>query len=148
MIIRLDQSFIQTLSQLGENFSGNDKQKLASNLDSKYGDIRSILRDKENKNTDFEATVIEIGKIDSRTYTLNLYKSNDSENDDIPFEVTQLLPTISRVRMDIMATLHQKSSDDNLTYLKVGQVYDDGDIHSRYLEEIMEEEEGKRPPTS
>lgn len=148
MIIRLDQSFIQTLSQLGENFSGNDKQKLASNLDSKYGDIRSILRDKENKNTDFEATAIEIGKIDSRTYTLNLYKSNDSENDDIPFEVTQLLPTISRVRMDIMATLHQKSSDDNLTYLKVGQVYDDGDIHSRYLEEIMGEEEGKRPPTS
>ena len=148
MIIRLDQSFIQTLSQLGENFSGNDKQKLASNLDSKYGDIRSILRNKENKNTDFEATAIEIGKIDSRTYTLNLYKSNDSENDDIPFEVTQLLPTISRVRMDIMATLHQKSSDDNLTYLKVGQVYDDGDIHSRYLEEIMEEEEGKRPPTS
>ncbi len=148
MIIRLDQSFIQTLSQLGENFSGNDKQKLASNLDSKYGDIRSILRDKENKNTDFEATAIEIGKIDSRTYTLNLYKSNDSENDDIPFEVTQLLPTISRVRMDIMATLHQKSSDDNLTYLKVGQVYDDGDIHSRYLEEIKEEEEGKRPPTS
>ncbi|HYF99666.1 MAG TPA: hypothetical protein VD815_06210 [Candidatus Saccharimonadales bacterium] len=148
MIIRLDQSFIQTLSQLGENFSGNDKQTLASNLDSKYGDIRSILRDKENKNTDFEATAIEIGKIDSRTFTLNLYKSNDSENDDIPLEVTQLLPTISKVRMDILATLHQKSSDDNLTYLKVGQVYDDGDIHSRYLEEIMEEEEGKRPPTS
>ena len=73
--------------------------------------------------------------------------SNDSENDDIPFEVTQLLPTISRVRMDIMATLQKQSSDNNLTYLKVGHVYDDGDIHSRYLEEIIEEEEGKRPPT-
>lgn len=148
MIIRLDQSFIETLSQLGENFSGNDKQRLASSIDSKYDDIRSILREKENKNTDFEATAVEIGKIDSRTYTLNLYKSNDSENDDIPFEVTELLPTISRVRMDIMATLSKKSSDGNLTYLKVGQVYDDGDIHSRYLEEIMEEEEGKRPPTN
>ena len=148
MIIRLDQSFIETLSQLGENFSGNDKQRLASSIDSKYDDIRSILREKENKNTDFEATAVEIGKIDSRTYTLNLYKSNDSENDDIPFEVTELLPTISRVRMDIMATLSKKSSDGNFTYLKVGQVYDDGDIHSRYLEEIMEEEEGKRPPTS
>lgn len=148
MIIRLDQSFIETLSQLGENFSGNEKQRLASSIDSKYDDIRSILREKENKNTDFEATAVEIGKIDTRTYTLNLYKSNDSENDDIPFEVTELLPTISRVRMDIMATLSKKSSDGNLTYLKVGQVYDDGDIHSRYLEEIMEEEEGKRPPTN
>ena len=73
--------------------------------------------------------------------------SNDSENDDIPLEVTQLLPTISKVRMDIMATLHKESADNKLSYLKVGQLYDDGDIHSKYLEEIMEEEEGKRPPT-
>ncbi len=29
MIIRLDQSFIETLSQLGEIFSGNDRQRLA-----------------------------------------------------------------------------------------------------------------------
>ena len=49
--------------------------------------------------------------------------------------------------MDIMATLHKQSNDNNLTFLKVGQVYDDGDIHSKYLEEIMEEEEGKRPPS-
>jgi hypothetical protein len=147
MIIRLDQSFIETLSQLGESFSGNDRQRLTVFMDSKYDDIRSTLKEQEDKNIDFEAKAFEIGKIDSRTYTLNFYKSNDSENDDIPFEVTQLLPTISRVRMDIMATLQKQSSDNNLTYLKVGQVYDDGDIHSRYLEEILEEEEGKRPPT-
>ncbi len=147
MIIRLDQSFIETLSQLGESFSGNDRQRLTTFIDSKYDVIRSTLKEQEDKNIDFEAKAFEIGKIESRTYTLNFYKSNDSENDDIPFEVTQLLPTISRVRMDIMATLQKQSSDNNLTYLKVGQVYDDGDIHSRYLEEIMEEEEGKRPPT-
>jgi hypothetical protein len=147
MIIRLDQSFIETLSQLGESFSGNDRQRLTAFIDSKYDDIRSTLKEQEDKNIDFEAKAFEIGKIDSRTYTLNFYKSNDSENDDIPFEVTQLLPTISRVRMDIMATLQKQSSDNNLTYLKVGHVYDDGDIHSRYLEEIIEEEEGKRPPT-
>ena len=147
MIIRLDQSFIETLSQLGENFSGNDRQRLTAYIDFIYDDIRSTLKEQENKNADFETKSVEIGKIDSRTYTLNFYKSNDSENDDIPLEVTQLLPTISRVRMDIMATLQKQSSDNNLTYLKVGQVYDDGDIHSRYLEEILEEEEGKRPPT-
>ena len=148
MIIRLDQSFIETLSKLGENFSGNDKQRLASSIDSMYDKIRSILKEQENKNTDFEAKAVEIGKIDSRTFTLNFYKNKDSENDDIPFEVTQLLPTLSTVRMDIMATLSKKSSDGNLTYLKVGQVFDDGDIHSKYLEEITEEEEGTRPSTS
>ena len=147
MIIRLDQSFIETLSQLGEIFSGNDRQRLAACIDSIYEDIRYTLKVQENKNADFEPKSVEIGKIDSRTYTLNFYKSIDSENDDIPLEVTQLLPTISRVRMDIMATLHKQSNDNNLTFLKVGQVYDDGDIHSKYLEEIMEEEEGKRPPS-
>jgi len=148
MIIRLDQSFIETLSQLGENFSGNNRQRLAAGIDSLYDKIRSTLKEQENKNTNFEVKSVEIGKIDSRIYTLNFYKNKDSENDDIPFEVTQILPTISSVRMDIMATLHKQSSDNNLTYLKVGQVYDDGDIHSKYLEEIIEEEEGKRPPTS
>ena len=147
MIIRLDQSFIETLSQLGENFSGNDRQRLTAYIDFIYDDIRSTLKEQENKNADFETKSVEIGKIDSRTYTLNFYKSNDSENDDIPLEVTQLLPTISKVRMDIMATLHKESTDNKLSYLKVGQVYDDGDIHSKYLEEIIEEEEGKRPPT-
>jgi len=50
--------------------------------------------------------------------------------------------------MDIMATLHKQSSDGNLTYLKAGQVYDDGDIHSKYLEEITEEESKKTSPTN
>jgi len=40
MIIRLDQSFVETLSQLGEDFSGDDMQRLAASIDSKYGDIR------------------------------------------------------------------------------------------------------------
>ncbi len=92
------------------------------------------------------SSLIFLARIDSRTYTLNFYKNKDSENDDIPFEVTQLLPTLSTVRMDIMATLHKQSSDGNLTYLKAGQVYDDGDIHSKYLEEITEEESKKTSP--
>jgi len=93
--------------------------------------------------------VIELGKIGSRTFTLNLYNSKDSENDDVPFEITQLLPTISPVRINIMANLHSQSNNSNSSYLKVGQVYDDGDgdIHSKYFEEVIEEEEGRRPPT-
>ena len=147
MIIRLDQSFVETLSQLGENFSGDDMQRLAASIDSKYDDIRSILKEQENNNIDFEPKVIELGKIGSRVFTLNLYKSKDSENDDVPFEITQLLPTISPVRIDIMTKLHNQSNNSNSNYLKVGQVYDDGDIHSKYFEEVIDEEEGRRPPT-
>jgi hypothetical protein len=31
--------------------------------------------------------------------------------------------------------------------LKAGQVYDDGDTHSRFINEIIEEDEGRRPIT-
>ena len=74
MIIRLDQSFIETLSQLGENFSGNDRQRLTAYIDFIYDDIRSTLKEQENKNADFETKSVEIGKIDSMTYTLNFYE--------------------------------------------------------------------------
>lgn len=73
--------------------------------------------------------------------------SKDSEIDDVSFDITQLLPTISPVRIDIMANLHTQSYNSNSSYLKVGQVYDDGDIHSKYFEEVIDEEEGRRPTT-
>ena len=63
MIIRLDQSFIETLSQLGENFSGNDRQRLTACIDSIYDDIRSTLKELENKNTNFEAKAVEMVKL-------------------------------------------------------------------------------------
>ncbi len=65
--------------------------------------------------------------------------------------ITQLLPTISPVRIDIMSKLHQKQQQqtnvNDSTYLKAGQVYDDGDTHSRYVDEIIEEDDGMRPPS-
>ena len=73
MIIRLDQSFIETLSQLGENFSGNDRQRLTAYIDFIYDDIRSTLKEQENRES-VETKSVEIGKIDSRTYTLNFYE--------------------------------------------------------------------------
>lgn len=140
MIIRLEPSFIETLKQLEKNFSGKDRQKLGEIIDSKYDYIISILKEQENNDINFDPRVIELGDIDSRQYTLNLYKTKDSENDDVPIEITQLLPTISPVRMDIMTTLHKQSNDNGSTYLKVGQIYDDGDIHSKYIDEILQEE--------
>lgn len=150
MIIRLEQSFIETVSQLNSNFSEGEKQKLATSIESKYDDILSIIKDQEGKKADLEPKIIELGSIGSRSFSLSLYYYGDSENDDIPLSITQLLPTISPVRIDIMSKLHQnqqQTNGNNSSYLKAGQVYDDGDTHSRYVDEIIEEDEGMRPPS-
>ncbi len=149
MIIRLDQSFIETVSQLNSNFSEGEKQILAANIESKYEDIRSIIKDQEDKKSNWEPKIIELGNIGSRSFSLSLYYNGDSENNDIPLSITQLLPTISPVRIDIMSKLHQKqhTNGNDSSYLKAGRVYDDGDTHSRYVDEIIEEDEGMRPPS-
>ena len=153
MIIRLKQSFIETVSQLNSNFSEGEKQKLATSIESKYDDILSIIKEQEGKKANLEPKIIELGSIGSRLFSLSLYYNGDSGNDDIPLSITQLLPTISPVRIDIMSKLHQNQQQQQQTngndssYLKAGQVYDDGDIHSRYVDEIIEEDEGMRPPS-
>jgi hypothetical protein len=141
MLIILEQSFVETVSQLNASFSGAEKQRLAANIESKYDNIISIIKDKENnKKVKSEPEVIELGNIGSRSFSLSLYYSEDSENDDIPLSVVQLLPTISPVRMDIMASWQQQLNGTDSNYLKAGQVYDDGDIHSKYIDEIIIEE--------
>jgi hypothetical protein len=152
MIIRLEQSFVDTVSQLNSSFSEGEKQKLATSIESKYEDIISIIKDQEGKKSNLEPKIIELGSIGSRLFSLSLYYNGDSENDDIPLSITQLLPTISPVRIDIMSKLHQKqqqqqTNGNDSSYLKAGQVYDDGDTHSRYVDEIIEEDDGMRPPS-
>jgi len=79
---------------------------------------------------------------------LSIYYSSETEYGDIPLSITQLIPTISPVRIDIMSKLQQQqqqTNNMNATYLKAGQVYDDGDIHVKYVKEALEEDEGLRP---
>src|SRR5690349_19519701 len=102
-------------------------------MNSKYDYIISTLKEQENSKKDFDPKVVELGEIDSRIFTLNLYKDKDQENADVPIEITQLLPTISPVRMDIMVTLHKQSNNGDSSYLKVGQLYDDGNIDPKYI---------------
>ncbi len=150
MIIRLEQSFVETVSQLNSSFSEGEKQKLATSIESKYDDILSTIKEQERKKSNLEPKIIELGSIGSRSFSLSLYYNGDSENDDIPLSITQLLPTISPVRIDIMSKLHQKQQQTNgneSSYLKAGQVYDDGDTHSRYVDEVIEEDDGMRPPS-
>ncbi|MDQ4073061.1 MAG: hypothetical protein M3162_02015 [Thermoproteota archaeon] len=144
MLIRLEQSFIETESQLNKNFAEGQKQMLSSFLEAQYDKIRHDITEQEEKKEEFAPKTIELGSIDSRAFTLNLYYNKQSPDDnDVPTTVKQLLPTISPVRMDIMAALN--NTDENPTYLKVGQVYDDGDPNCKYIEEAMQEDEGLLP---
>jgi acetate kinase len=145
MLIRLEPSFIDTVSQLDTYFSEKEKHKLASNIESKYNYIISIIKDLEDKKINSEPKIIEIGNIGSRVFSLNIYYSSETETIDTPVSITQLIPTISPVRMDIMSKLQQQTNNDASTYLKAGQVYDDGDIHVKYIKEAIEEDEGLRP---
>jgi len=146
MLIRLESSFIETVSQLNANFSEKEKQQMASNIESKYNEIISIIKDLEQKKVKSEQKIIEIGNIGSRVFALSIYYSSETENGDIPLSITQLIPTISPVRIDIMSKLQQQQTNNmNATYLKAGQVYDDGDIHVKYVKEALEEDEGLRP---
>ena len=65
-------------------------------------------------------------------------------DDYIPSTIKELLPTISPVRVDLMATLSEIPDDEGQNYIKVGGIYDDGDIHSHYVDEIVHEDNGLR----
>ncbi len=150
MLIRLEQSFVKTVSQLNETFSDAEKKTLAAIIESKYDTIITHMKEQENHKVKSAPKIIELGKIGSRFFGLSLYYTEDSENDDIPLSVTQLLPTISPVRIDIMTRVQQhqqpqEPKDAASSYLKAGQVYDDGDINSKYIDEIIEEDEGRHP---
>ncbi|HXT84862.1 MAG TPA: hypothetical protein VN704_11130 [Verrucomicrobiae bacterium] len=153
MLIRLEQSFLKTVSQLNEPFSEAEKKTLSAIIESKYDAIITNIKEQENQKTKSSPKIIELGNIGHRSFGLSLYYMEDSENDDIPLSVTQLLPTISPVRIDIMTTLQkqqqhqhhsQQSKDIDSSYLKAGQVYDDGDINSKFIDKMIEGNEGRR----
>ncbi len=83
--------------------------------------------------------MIELGNIGSRCFSSSPHYSVDSENDNIPLLITNLLYIISPVRIDIMAKLQQQQQPNDVgsSYLKAGQVYDDDDIHSKYVNETI-----------
>lgn len=144
MLIRLERSFVETLSQLNESFSDSEKQALAESIESKYYDISSIIKDLEIKKLESEPRIIELDNMGFQSFNLNLYYRVTEEDEDVPISIVQMLPTISHIRIDIMAKL-QNSNQKNSSYLKAGTVYDNGDIHAKYLNEVIDEDRGFRP---
>ena len=145
MLLRLENSFIQLSNKLGKSFSEEGKGKLAKFIEEKYDEIRKVISELEKSKRQSEPTIIELGNTGGRFFALNIYYSKDDMGDDIPISVKQLLPSQSPVHMDIMASISDSPGNLQENYLKAGEVYDDGDIHSHYTKEIMQEDLGIRP---
>ena len=147
-IIRLEDSFIKLAQQLGKPFSEAEKHRLAEFISDSinYDKIRSVITEQERAKERSKPTIIELGNIDERYFALNAYY-NDQMEDNIPLSIKELLPTISPVYIDVMASMSQTApgNDTRQNYIKVAQVYDDGDIHARYINEIIQEDSGILP---
>ena len=140
MIIRLEDSFIQLVNKLNKPFLEGDKDNLARAIELSYNKIFSIISNLE-KSKEFKPIAIELGNINGRYFALNLYYYQDVMDDDIPLAIKELLPTISPVRLDLMATVSSALPDnEGQNYITVGDIYDDGDIHTHYVDEVIQED--------
>jgi hypothetical protein len=145
MLIRLEQSFIESAEKLKDRFSEQDREELSQAIEANYEKIRLIMLEQEKSKDKSKPTLLQLGNIGSRFFGFNIYYNDDV--DDVPIGIRELIPTISPVRLDLMATTEKtKSADPNSTYLKAAQVYDDGSIKAKYYAEAIREDEGIRPP--
>jgi hypothetical protein len=147
MLVRLEQTFLETTQKLNNHFTLADKEKLAEAIELNYDKIMYVVHAQEMAKESSKPTIIELGNISLRFFALNIYYNADENRDDIPKSIQQLLPSISPVNIHVMATTtaHQVPDDPNVTYLKVAQVYDDGSRRSKYLDEVRKEDEGISP---
>jgi hypothetical protein len=151
MLVRLEQSFIESAGKINDRFSEQDREELSEAIEANYEKIRLIMLEQEKSKNKSKPTLLELGNIGSRFFAFSIYYNDDM--DDVPISVKELIPTISPVRLDLMAktgatTTTQQSSTTDLdsTYLKAAQVYDDGSIKAKYLAEAIREDEGISPP--
>ena len=151
MLVRLEQSFIESAEKINDRFSEQDREELSEAIEANYEKIRLIMLEQEKSKNKSKPTLLELGNIGSRFFAFSIYYNDDM--DDVPISVKELIPTISPVRLDLMAktgatTTTQQSSTTDLdsTYLKAAQVYDDGSIKAKYFADAIREDEGISPP--
>jgi hypothetical protein len=142
MLIRLEQSFIESAEKLNDRFSDQDREELSQTIEANYEKIRLIMLEQEKSKDNSKPTLLQLGNIGSRSFGFNIYYNDDL--DDVPISIRQLIPTISPVRLDLM--VKTESAEPDSTYLKAAQVYDDGSIQAKYYAEAIREDEGIKPP--
>ena len=145
MILRLENTFLQTLNKLDNPFDEENKQNLAKLIENNFGKIREANDLQQELKEEYKPAVIELGKVGRSNFSLSIYYRSDDMEDDIPMSVRELLPTRSPIRMDILASLSDPAGNTDEGYMKIGEVYDDGDIHSHYIKEVRLEDQGVRP---
>jgi hypothetical protein len=145
MILRLESTFLQTLNKLGNPFDEENKQSLAKLIENNFGKIREANDLQQELKEEYKPAVIELGKIGRSNFSLSIYYRSDEMEDDIPMSIRELLPTRSPIRMDILASIYDPAGNTDEGYMKIGEVYDDGDIHSHYIKEVRMEDHGVRP---
>jgi hypothetical protein len=149
MLVRLEQSFIESAEKLNDRFSEQDREELSEAIEANYEKIRLIMLEQEKSKNKSKPTLLELGNIGSRFFAFSIYYNDDM--DDVPISVRELIPTISPIRLDLMAKTgatptQSSTTDQNSTYLKAAQVYDDGSIKAKYFAEAIREDEGISPP--
>jgi hypothetical protein len=117
MLIRLEQSFTESAEKLNDRFSEQDREELSQRIETNYEKTRLIILEQEKSKDKSKPTLLELGNIGSRFFAFSIYHNEDV--DDVPISIRELIPTISPVRLDIMATTKKtKPADPNSTYLK------------------------------
>ena len=145
MLIRLEQSFIESAEKVNDRFSKQDGEELSQAIEANYEKITLIMLEQEKTKDKSKPTLLELGNIGSRFFAFNIYYNDNLE--DVPINIRELIPTISPVRIDLMATTKKtKLADSNSTYLKAARVYDDGSIKAKYYADAIREDEGIRVP--
>src|ERR687883_1806909 len=104
MLVKLDQPFLETTQKLKNPFTPADKEKLAEDIELNYDKIMSVISAQETAKENSKPTIIELGNIGSRFFALNIYYDADENRDDVPKSIQQLLPSISPVKVDVLAT--------------------------------------------
>ncbi len=102
MLIRLEQSFIESAEKINDRFSEQDKEELSEAIEANYEKIRLIMLEQEKSKAKSKPTLLELGNIGSRFFAFSIYYNDNVE--DVPISVREIIPTISPVRLDIMAT--------------------------------------------
>lgn len=130
MLIRLEPTFINTMQQLKKPFSDEDKEELSELVELNYDKITSIVLSQEKSKEGSKPAIIQLGKIGTYSYALNLYYNEDE--DDIPNSIRELMPSVSPVRVDVMA-IPEAPGDPDVKYMKAAQLFDDGSVRSTYV---------------
>ena len=77
MLIKLQQSFIESAEKINDRFSGQDREELSQAIEENYANIRLIMVEQEKSKNKSKPTLLELGNIGSRFFAFSMYYNDD-----------------------------------------------------------------------